>query len=224
MKDAHLPYVPVLPLLPRLAGHPGRRALEGSLQTSGMFSHCRAPPRCPSCSWTWSSLLSEGPLRTARPSTTQGCGDKQSRGGKNSEHHTANNWRSEKDSADFSREAPERHVTPSSPNSRFILPSGMTIPRHDNPFSQSRWDCCRQGDQQNAAPKKLTFSMPQLSHLLPLFPLCHQYSLPSPEEVSQRSVCSAGARHSFTSHTGCLSESSALTQHSREHQQGAEVS
>lgn len=46
----HLPCVPVLPLLLRLAGHPGRREQEGSLQTSGMFSHCRAPPRCPSCS------------------------------------------------------------------------------------------------------------------------------------------------------------------------------
>lgn len=44
---------------------------------------------------------------------------------------------------------------------------------------------------------------------------------------SALSVCLAGARHSFTSHTGCLSESSessALTQHSCEHQQGAEVS
>ena len=57
-KDAHLPYVPALPLLLRLAGHPGRRVLEGSLQTWGLFSHCRAPPRCPSCSWMWSSSLS----------------------------------------------------------------------------------------------------------------------------------------------------------------------
>lgn len=49
-KDAHLPCVPALPLPVRLAGRPGRRGLEGSLQTSGMFSHCRAPPRCLSCS------------------------------------------------------------------------------------------------------------------------------------------------------------------------------
>lgn len=180
MRDTHLPCVPVLPLLPRLAGHPGRRALEGSLQTSGMFSHCRAPPHCPNCSWMWSSPLPKGALRRAQPSTTQGCGDKQSRGKGNSEQHAANNLKSEGDSADFSREAPAHHVAPSSPKSRFILPS----PRHDNLFSWSRWGCWRHGYQQNAALKKLTFSLPQLSHLLPLFPLSHQYTVSSTKEVS----------------------------------------
>lgn len=35
------------------------------------------------------------------------------------------------------------------------------------------------------ALKKLSFSLPQLSHFLLLFPLSHQYTLPSTKEVSQ---------------------------------------
>lgn len=73
---------------------------------------------------------------------------------------------------------------PSPPNSRFILP----LPSHDNPFSSSHWHCCRHGYQRNAALKKLAFPLPQLSHLLPLFPLSHQHTLPSTKEVSQCSV------------------------------------
>lgn len=46
---------------------------------------------------------SHGSTQGAQPGTTQGCGDMQSRGEENSEHHTAN--KSEEDSADFRREA-----------------------------------------------------------------------------------------------------------------------
>lgn len=98
-EDAYSPYVSALPLLLRLASHLGRKVLEGSLQTSGMFSRYRSHPHCLSCSWTWSSSLSWGALTPERHSQELLTAEKTSKAKekRKSEYCSANNRESEEE-------------------------------------------------------------------------------------------------------------------------------